>query len=204
MTVSANFSCKIHFNSNFSTFKWTIEYSSSILNPDKNTDSHEFLIRANKTCEWMWSLLWKSMIIFGVCIVMTAVASIFIVYLIHGEFDEVKFYRLIRLEWVKILRPYFEWKNHKIYENFIFFLDSLPWNQLTIWGYFGEISYYEISCAGYIFVIGVLLLLFISICIHHHAFYQIFEHSINEANRTKQFDKKYFYHLARCHIAEKE
>lgn len=53
-------------------------------------------------------------------------------------------------------------------------------------GYFGEILFSVMVEQAYMIVAGTVLLLFISICFYHQAFYKIFEHVINdELNQCK-------------------
>lgn len=65
-----------------------------------------------------------------------------------------------------------------------------------------------ISIGGVILVgFGVVLLLFVAICLHNHAFSEIFEHSIDKWNRRKgknQNDEKFLCDLMRFHLTVKE
>lgn len=111
-------------------------------------------------------------------------------------------YRTLRIMWVicfispshhcKIDSP----QNHMSWSN----ISSLPWNQTTILGYFGEICFTVIASETYLIVTGVFLILFISICNHHQAFYDIFKQSINECNRH---DEKFIRGLIQFHISTK-
>lgn len=66
-------------------------------------------------------------------------------------------------------------------ENFTLFF-SVPWNQTTLIGYLGE-EFTILSGGGaYMVGLGVVLLLFVSICMHHQTFCKIFEHMIDESN----------------------
>lgn len=50
---------------------------------------------------------------------------------------------------------------------------SLPWNEETPLGYIAEIGFNIAIDQAYMISNGALLLLFISICLHHQAFSQI-------------------------------
>lgn len=63
--------------------------------------------------------------------------------------------------------------NVKLVLNSIYFLFSLPWNQQTIVGYIFEIFADIFFAEGYLFSNGILLLMFISICLHHKAFHDM-------------------------------
>lgn len=61
---------------------------------------------------------------------------------------------------------------------------SLPWDQTTPVGYGSELILdlpIGFSC---MVVNGVFLLLFVSICQHHQAFYKMFKYSINNSKRS--------------------
>lgn len=72
---------------------------------------------------------------------------------------------------------------------------------MTYLGYFGEIVAINLGCAAYVIASGAVLLLFISICFHHQAFFKIFEHSINASKRC---DKKFLFNLIRFQITARE
>lgn len=66
----------------------------------------------------------------------------------------------------------------------------MPWNQSTIFGYFAEIAFFLMITGVFTLINGAFLLLFMSMCIHHRAFYEIIQHSIDEWNSTNA-DKNY-------------
>lgn len=74
-------------------------------------------------------------------------------------------------------------KNHILTEIKLDF--SLPWNQATtnMVGYIFEMIFVMMIALSYLLVNGSFLLLFVSICFHHRAFHEMFEHS------TKQLGK---------------
>lgn len=77
----------------------------------------------------------------------------------------------------------------------------LPWNQETLLGYFGLIC---TTCTGgaiyFIFDLAILLF-FISICLHHHAFYKMFQHFLHKmelienSNKKKLICDQYRFHI---------
>lgn len=61
---------------------------------------------------------------------------------------------------------------------------SLPWDQSTIYGYFGELIYGILSSLAFSTVNGVILVFFISMCWNHRAFYERFQHSIHKIDSS--------------------
>lgn len=64
--------------------------------------------------------------------------------------------------------------------------NSLPWNRKTPLGYAGEIMYFLWTAEGYIFVNAAIVLLFVAICLHHRAFYEMYCFELNKFNRTDE------------------
>lgn len=69
--------------------------------------------------------------------------------------------------------------------------NRFPWNQSTPIGYLGEVCCSIMPAESYLFINGVLLLLFISMCLLNRAFHdrfqytlQMFDHS-NNGQRSK-------------------
>lgn len=58
----------------------------------------------------------------------------------------------------------------------------MPWNQNVISGYIYEICYDLFASGAYMITNGWLLLVFVSICLHHQAFYKMFHRKIRELN----------------------
>lgn len=86
-------------------------------------------------------------------------------------------------------------------------LYSLPWDQSTLIGYFGEISFNVIVGVTYFISNGVMMLLYISICIHHQTFYEMMEHSINKwtsSDKNERNTEKFLRNLICFHISAKE
>lgn len=83
----------------------------------------------------------------------------------------------------------------------------MPWDQTTFLGYIGEIN--SIAYFGFTYMVEdcMILLFFVSICMHHQAFHEIFEHSINnhDANSNNSDDNQQFiFDLIRFHVSVKE
>lgn len=85
---------------------------------------------------------------------------------------------------------------------------SLPWDQTTAMGYIGELAFSMPIGLGYFSINGGFLLLFISICQHHQAFYKIFEQSVNKLTRSNdennRCDARVLCNVIRFHIKIKE
>lgn len=65
------------------------------------------------------------------------------------------------------------------------FVPSLPWNQDTIIGYISEICVVIASGQCYLIINGAAIVLFVSICRHHEAFYKMIKHDIQEMDSAK-------------------
>lgn len=84
---------------------------------------------------------------------------------------------------------------------------SLPWDQMTHWGYFGEIGFSLGIVVASLVSNNMLLVLFVSICFYHRAFCEIYEHLIEKFNWQSNQDKseeKLIYNLIRFHVLVKE
>lgn len=66
------------------------------------------------------------------------------------------------------------------------FVRSLPWDQNTLGGYCAEICLGLLGSECYLIATGLLILLYISMCLNHRAFYHIFKHSICVLNSFEQ------------------
>lgn len=95
-----------------------------------------------------------------------------------------------------------------IFKKNLFF--SLPWNQTTFYGYCGELGLVATDTTGFMLVNGGLLLLFISICMHHRAFSNIFKNAIAKSNKSigvtnaKQCNARFLHDLIEFHISAKK
>lgn len=84
---------------------------------------------------------------------------------------------------------------------------SLPWNQTTAIGYFGETCMGAMIGYALTTFSGSLLIFFISMCLHHRAFRQMFDHSLQKFNRSvkkKPESTKFLCNLIRFHSLVKE
>lgn len=74
-------------------------------------------------------------------------------------------------------------------------------------GYFGEMLILILISEVYLLISGVLLLLFISMCIHHRTFYEILKRSVDKWNDNISIstdDKQFLCNLIRFHVSSKE
>ncbi|XP_031626227.1 uncharacterized protein LOC116342669 [Contarinia nasturtii] len=62
----------------------------------------------------------------------------------------------------------------------------LPWNQTTPLGYCGEIFVVVLFAVSYFVIHGVSFLIFISMCFHHEAFYEMFQHKMRKLNHPDE------------------
>lgn len=151
-------------------------------------DIEDFLSQADKLCELIWSIYFKLHVIYMVSVTIAPAASIISCWLIYGHFDVDHLFHILNMRSVsaafiyriKNFRNELVWIEKKIMHF------SSPWDKTTMLGYFGEIVQTWIAAEIYLIVNGVALVLFISICIHHRAFYKIFKHSIHEWNSCQK------------------
>lgn len=86
-------------------------------------------------------------------------------------------------------------------------LYSLPWNQSDLLGYFFEICFGLYNFEAYFIASGALLLLFISICWHHQAFYKMIQHTANKLelpDQNRNDKDQIIRKLITFHISAKE
>lgn len=78
----------------------------------------------------------------------------------------------------------------------------MPWNQETSLGYLAEICLDVNQAVNYLFVIGIELVLFISLCLHHQAFYKMFQFFLRKFDCTdpKQNNQEILCELIRFHV----
>lgn len=83
---------------------------------------------------------------------------------------------------------------------------SLPWDQSTPWGYFGETCFNILLAISYLIFNGPILMLFIFIALHFRAFYEMFRHSLQELDQSKGNGnkKRILIKLIRFHVSAKE
>lgn len=173
------------------------------LNLDKNADSFRFLAQANNVSEWMWKIYFWCMICIFFGTLTIYMSFVLYCWLTHGRIIIDHLYRPFKVMLVILLyrtQNLSEW-----IETFFCVLYSLPWNQNTPFGYVGESSFVIASAEAFCIGNGSTFLLFISICIHHHAFYKIYKYSINKCkNNGNHCDEKLLCNLIRFHISIKE
>lgn len=80
---------------------------------------------------------------------------------------------------------------------------SLPWDQETLIGYIGMICCYLIAAGVYLIISAAFFILFISLCLHQQAFYEIFRHKLAKFEK-KQNDKKLLFEVIEFHNSVKE
>lgn len=87
---------------------------------------------------------------------------------------------------------------------------SLPWNQTTLYGYYGELV--TITTVGNVYaaITFTLSLFFVSICLHHQAFCKMFKLWVDAWNEDRgnyendSKDEQFLCDLIRFHIEVKE
>lgn len=89
--------------------------------------------------------------------------------------------------------------------NLEFFSCSFYWNVKTKIGYFGEICNGIMIGTTYLIGNGAPLMLFISMCLHHQAFYKMLRYSLKQLNVAdrKQNDEKFIIDIIRFHMSTK-
>ena len=97
-------------------------------------------------------------------------------------------------------------QNKSQFQKNAFDFRSLPWNQTTLLGYFGESTFMMFSGETFVYANGIMMLIFISICIHHLAFYEMLKYSIEKWNRLKknQNDERFICNQIHFHNTVKE
>lgn len=87
-----------------------------------------------------------------------------------------------------------------------YFRFSLPWNQSTPIGYSVEITLSISDPEFYMVSNGVFLLLFISLCQHHRAFYDIIEYTTRKIGKKESYQSNayLFGDIVEIHTAAKK
>lgn len=93
-----------------------------------------------------------------------------------------------------------------VFINKSFPIHSLPWNQQTLIGYSAEFVFVALFCGIYFISNGSFVLLFISICLHHRAFLQMFQQLVNEFDplNTNGNHPELYRKCIRFHISVKK
>lgn len=182
-------------------------------NLDVENEARDRLIQINNTCEEMWLIYRKLGVLFVISMTILPLFSVLSNWFIDGDLIVDHFYRPIRTMYVSIRKIRFKSNFREISSDTISFNSStcsLPWSQSTIVGYFGEQLLINVMCFIYSVINGVLLLLFISICLHYRTFYEIIKHWIDEWNNenangnTNRCDEKFLCELIRFHVSAKK
>lgn len=63
---------------------------------------------------------------------------------------------------------------------------SLPWDCQNPIGYLGEIVFLTVCGGSYLHPNGAIQVFFISMCLHHYAFFEMFEYSVSELNSCRE------------------
>lgn len=174
----------------------------------KTADSLPFLARANGTSEWMWFIFFRFLISTFINFLIVSSASVLICWIMYKKVDVNHFLHGFSMMLVKN-KPVLKFVNFLFGVKFgeisiiILYRYSFPWDQTTLLGCFVEMGFTAINATMYLLTTGVFLLLFISICFYHNAFYKIFQHSVAELGRGKN-DKRILCDLIQFHITTKE
>ncbi|XP_055296841.1 odorant receptor 22a-like [Sitodiplosis mosellana] len=137
------------------------ENLSAIYEKFKDEDSFRYLAQANNKSEWFWKMYIKFVLGgFPVIIAVSSIGSVLVCFLLNGHLDVTQLFRPFRF--------------------------ILPWDQSTLLGYFGEIIFIIISLEFYLVYNGVILLSFVSICLHHQAFNKMLRHSLRKLERPAE------------------
>lgn len=82
----------------------------------------------------------------------------------------------------------------------------LPWDQETLFGYICEIVLSLVCIEAYLLFNGALLLLFISMCLHHRTFNKMFQYSLQKLDHddNQRNDRLFICKQIRFHISVKE
>lgn len=81
----------------------------------------------------------------------------------------------------------------------------MPIDQTTLIGYVSEIVFCISFAGAYFIANGALLLLFVSICLHHAAFSKVVQHRIAKLSvrQKEQSDAELLRDLVRFHVSVK-
>lgn len=125
-----------------------------------------------------------------------SICTTILCFIENGHFIRDNLYIQFQLMWVWI----FFCVEITLKQNFP--TDSLPWNQQTPIGYIAETCLSMMICEAYLFVNGSIFQLFIAFCLHHRAFYQIFQYNLFKLERIQDDGKvkEQLCKLIRFHI----
>lgn len=172
-------------------------------------DSYEHMSHANQIGELLWHYYFKFMLYSFNSTIAFMISSIYLCWLLHGNFDVKYLYRPFKVMYVLTgydrLNVQFYSFSIIIIIKFFSIIFRLPWDIRTPIGYIGEVIFHIITGQMFLFCTGVVLLLFIAMCLHHKAFYQMYCHSLHkfECVVKKQNHAKNLCELIRFHASVK-
>lgn len=146
--------------------------------------SLQFLERANNRSEKIWKTYLKYVIGYFLIGSASLKAAMLGIGWIDSElFNYLNNKGVYRTLMVKLVQTALDAKNAftNLYTPKIR-LCRLPWNQNTLLGLCGEFGFGLLYGVTYCIVSWSFSLLFISICMHHMAFYEVFRYSIQKLN----------------------
>lgn len=87
-----------------------------------------------------------------------------------------------------------------------FFPRRLPWDQQAVFGFLGEMFYILAVALAYYFANGTFLVLLVSICMHHRAFYKMFKMFVRELDEldSARRQEEMLCHVIHFHVTVKE
>ncbi|XP_055305901.1 odorant receptor 22c-like [Sitodiplosis mosellana] len=154
---------------------------SEIYDSYQNDDTFHSVVRVNEQSEWLWKMYFIFVLGgFVVNSLLLVLISILYCWFVNGYLDVTSF--------------------HRTYKT------VLPWDQETLMG-FGFATCFDLFGADSYFISnGSLLLLFISMCLHHEAFLKRFQQEMSKFDHTLENTKHrdILCKLVRFHIITKE
>lgn len=181
------------------------------IDEDRNEESFGFLTRANNISEWIWKLEF----LFGIkgfCVnmILACLSSVLLCFYSYRAFIKQNLFLPFRIVWVLFFLNRSQSMEHKLKidteKNILFILNRLPWNQQTAYGYFWEICFSILASLHFLISNAAVLIFFISMCLHHRAFYQIFQQSVGKLEYCDKYrnDSKFICELVRYFVLVKE
>lgn len=157
-----------------------------------------FMIRANSWSEWIWPWAGKLVVFYSCCNVAVSIGSVSYCWFTYGYITSDRVFHSMNFMLVIPQNVSGNQQNSIM----IFLCVRLPWNQTTLHGYLGEAGSITIFGDVYASECFTLLMFFVSICLHHQAFYKMFKHWIDQRNRQERnnSDEVFLCDLIRFHI----
>lgn len=173
---------------------------------DKNEEPFKFLERVNERCENIFRNYFKYFLGGYVTnVILLSTSSVVVCLMTYGQFDAdiVNYpFRFVCEWWINLILVAFD----QVTNSNSMHRYSLPWNQKTFAGYVAEICLSVVLVMFYMFFNGFYFLFFISICLNHQAFYQMFQHYLQDFNQSdgETIDKKLLCKLIRFQTTAQE